>query len=79
MTYTPWRERYAPPIVRMKGAFVAAADQATRYGRQCAMLNTAQYEREFIQVFDAWLMFLGQFRQDLREVLSRTFWQAYNA
>lgn len=59
--------------------FVAAADQATRYGRQCAVLNTEYTERDFGRVFDAWLIFLGQFNGQVREVLSRTFWQAYNS
>jgi len=78
-SYVPWRERYAPPIIRMRGSFVAAADQAARYGRQCAELNAMEHERSFGAVFDAWLAFLSQFNSSLREVLSRTFWQAYNA
>ena len=93
--YVSWRERYAPPIVRMKGAFLAGADQATHYARQLAWLDTnimftavdspepdLQSWNRFMEnrsaVWRAWLHFIDQFeRAMVREVLTRTFWQAY--
>jgi hypothetical protein len=78
-TYSAWRERYAPPIIRMRGMLVAAVDQATRYGRQAAQLNVPEHEADLSRVIDAWLAFLGQFSGTTRDVVSRTFWYAYNS
>jgi hypothetical protein len=79
-----WSTRFIP---RPKGWVLAAADQVTRYGRQLAdierqmMVLYAGIEhplwRDRNGVFDAWLAFIGQFHGNNREVLTRTFWQAY--
>lgn len=78
-SYIPWRDRFAPPYLRMKGTFVAAADQATRYGRQMASMNTVPTETNgnSLRVFYAWQHFISQFEGNTREVLTRTFWQAF--
>ena len=77
-TYTTWRQRYAPPIVRMKGSFVCAADQVTRYARQLADMNDASHA-SFHAVWEAFWQFIEQFDGNNREVLTRTFWRAYNS
>lgn len=68
-----WRERYM-----RRGPFVAAADQAVRYGRQMAVLNP-QSTHDAQRIFNAWLAFISQFRGNVREVLTRTFWEAFYA
>lgn len=57
------------------GPFVAAAEQATRYARQIAVLDVNSPDK--LRVFNAWQAFISQFSGNNREVLSRTFWQAY--
>lgn len=93
--YTPWRERFAPPQVRRPNQFVAAADQVVRYGRQLCNIEwnvrvaSAEhgmtmeeeiYQRSgYAEVWAAYAAFLSQFQGSTREVLSRTFWQAYHS
>lgn len=87
-SYQAWRERYAPPIIRMRGPFIAAVDQATRYGRQIgdidaqhAWLSGGHYTliEHRSQIWEAWCHFVNQFNSNVREVLTRTFWSAYYA
>lgn len=77
-TYTAWQERYAPPSIRKLNPFVAAAEQATRYGRQVAALSPFATP-DMVNVFAAWQGFIAQFEGNVREVLTRTFWQAYHS
>jgi hypothetical protein len=61
------------------GWFSQAAEQATRYGWQLAYLNIQFAEENFGAVWEAWIAFIEQFQGNVREVLTRTFWQAYNS
>lgn len=91
--YTPWRERFASPQVRRPNQFVAAADQVVRYGRQLSHIewnirwsagrgdevSEIHYHSAFQALWDSFDQFISQFPGALREVLTRTFWQAYNS
>jgi len=91
--YTAWRDRYAPPVIRIRGSFIAAADQVTRYGRQLGAMDwqirygaaggddphTALVQVGYFTVWDAFQRFMDQFEGSNREVLTRTFWQAYHS